>query len=469
MTVPFSSAAGLRRFLLVAFVLSLGCLPGGTAAAAKLVALSIGVANYNPPLNKLTSPVSDANAVAEQLQGFGFQVFRLLDPDVATFQRGIVEFLAQAKDADGVVLFYSGHGAQMNGENYFLPLDGNLNSEEAIRRDFMTVNSVVEKLDASGARFKFVILDACRSNPFVSDGQMLAAAAVATSGLAEMRRLGDNTLVSFASAPGQVSLDLGQKIGFSLYTLAFVDVLKEAKRIEARDVTLKARDLTIEIGKQAKLDQLQIPWETSSMRKPYWFERAGGGEIAEVQPEVPADKPKAGFILPDSSRRRIGQRDIAEMSPAQLRIARNEIFARHGRIFASADLRQYFSQFAWYEPTSNDTALSEVETANVEFLRAAEQTGVRPEIGVARPAQDFVFPDSERRALTARDLAGLAPAQLRIARNEIYARRGRFFQSADLTGRFRRFDWYKPYTWNPGLNPIERANVALIAQAERRR
>jgi hypothetical protein len=80
----------------------------------------------------------------------------------------------------------------------------------------------------------------------------------------------------------------------------------------------------------------------------------------------------------------------------------------------------------------------------------------------------FVFPDSDRRLLTAADLSKLSKPELRIAKNEIFARRGRYFEAPDLKARFERYSWYSPTTWNPKLNSIEEANVALIGQFEKR-
>jgi len=92
---------------------------------------------------------------------------------------------------------------------------------------------------------------------------------------------------------------------------------------------------------------------------------------------------------------------------------------------------------------------------------------VAPAGGAA--AGGFVFPDSDRRLLTRADVAGLSATQLRMARNEIYARRGRYFKSDDLKQHFESFAWYKPYTWDPTLNAIESQNVQIILDAERRR
>jgi hypothetical protein len=79
-----------------------------------------------------------------------------------------------------------------------------------------------------------------------------------------------------------------------------------------------------------------------------------------------------------------------------------------------------------------------------------------------------VFPDSDRRLLTPTELSRLSTAQLRIAKNAIFARRGRYFESGDLKTYFGRFAWYSPNAWNPKLNAIEEANVTLLDRAGKR-
>ena len=85
----------------------------------------------------------------------------------------------------------------------------------------------------------------------------------------------------------------------------------------------------------------------------------------------------------------------------------------------------------------------------------------------ALSASGFLFPDSDRRILSSPDVAGLNQQQLRIARNEIYARKGRFFQDQTLTQHFSRFSWYRPFTWDVKLNTVEDANVKYLQGLER--
>lgn len=79
----------------------------------------------------------------------------------------------------------------------------------------------------------------------------------------------------------------------------------------------------------------------------------------------------------------------------------------------------------------------------------------------------FIFSDSDRRRLTAGELRGLSSEQLRIARNEIYARKGRYFKDETLRAHFSQFSWYRPDRSDVTLNDVERANVTLIQSMER--
>lgn len=81
---------------------------------------------------------------------------------------------------------------------------------------------------------------------------------------------------------------------------------------------------------------------------------------------------RGGMIFPDSDRRLLGPADIAPLSASELRVARNEIYARRGRAFADPNLRRYFAQFDWYNPVAAEVALGRVESANVAFLQQAE-------------------------------------------------------------------------------------------------
>ena len=171
-------------------------------------------------------------------------------------------------------------------------------------------------------------------------------------------------------------------------------------------------------------------------------------------------KPGSDFIFPDSDSRLLASNELRGLSKDDLRIARNEIFARRGRYFSSSDLTARFSRFAWYRPQTWDPPLNNIERANVALIERIEPSDASH--------GDFIIPDSDRRVLLPGELRKLSKEELRIARNEIFARRGRYFEAPDLKARFERFSWYSPNTWNPKLNSIEQANVALMDQVEKR-
>jgi hypothetical protein len=220
----------------------------------------------------------------------------------------------------------------------------------------------------------------------------------------------------------------------------------------------------------------QQPWvSTSPIDGAFYFSGNAPAQVAAADPTStmlpptsspsplpsPAARTQPDFIFPDSDSRHLSEGDLSKLSKDDLRIARNEIFARRGRYFNAPDLTARFSKFAWYVPRTWDPDLNAAERANAALIE-------RFESGEGTVQSGFIFPDSDHRLLTPGDLQRLSKDDLRIARNEIFARRGRYFEAADLKARFERFSWYAPNTWNPRLNAIEQGNVALIEQAGKR-
>jgi len=181
---------------------------------------------------------------------------------------------------------------------------------------------------------------------------------------------------------------------------------------------------------------------------------------------------RAGFLFADSNVRYLTRADLQTLSADRLHIARNEIFARKGRHFKDDALRAYFSQFPWYQPRAWDVALGPVEKANVGLIQSIEAPAAASR-GITEPvpAQTKVensaaFADPSRRYLTPEELQGLSADELVIIRNEIFARKGRYFKDDALRTYFSQFPWYQPYAWDVALSPIEQANVKLVQSLE---
>ncbi|MQX52098.1 YARHG domain-containing protein [Alcanivorax sp. PA15-N-34] len=183
----------------------------------------------------------------------------------------------------------------------------------------------------------------------------------------------------------------------------------------------------------------------------------------------PASRSSASspYLIADSARRVLSDSDVRSLDAQALRVARNEIFARHGYTFNSADLRRHFSRQPWYEPTGKQVSLNAVEQANVAFLlgreRVLENSG---QSLMAMTSEDYLLPDSHRRKLSYADIDGLDKSTLRLARNEIFARHGYVFKSEDLNRYFKRYSWYKPHGGAVSLSGVEQYNVGFIKQYE---
>ncbi len=179
---------------------------------------------------------------------------------------------------------------------------------------------------------------------------------------------------------------------------------------------------------------------------------------------VTAEEADSPYILPDSSTRLYTAEELEGLTKSELRIARNEIYARHGRRFESQDLQNYFDSKSWYNGTIapedfNNNVLSDIELKNIALIEDVESNGM------------YILPESSTRVYSQSELDGLTKAELRLARNEIYARHGRKFDSQDLQDYFNSQPWYNgtiaPEDFDPSvLSSIEQQNIAAIEQAE---
>ena len=182
---------------------------------------------------------------------------------------------------------------------------------------------------------------------------------------------------------------------------------------------------------------------------------------------------KGEYFFYDSDKRLLTEADLDGMSAEELRLARNEIFARRGRIFREKELQDYFGSKSWYKPSIDpddfnanaEKYLNDTEIKNVQFIKSVEDR---------KKKDEYFFYDSDDRLLTETDLEGMSAEDLRLARNEIFARKGRKFKEKELQDYFNSKSWYKPaidpddFNANADryLNDIEKKNVALIKSVE---
>jgi uncharacterized caspase-like protein len=266
----------LAKLAAAALVLAVCCAP---AHAEKRVALVIGNSHYKN-VTPLDNPVNDAKLMAETLRALGFVIVggsAQLDLDKAQFDGVVQGFSDQIQGADVGLFYYAGHGLQVRGQNYLVPVGANPARETDV--DFQMVDTalVLRQMEGAGTKLNIVILDACRNNPF--GGRGLRAA---EGGLAQMRAP-EGTLISYATQPGNVARDGAN--GNSPYTSALADAIRKP----GKDIfqTFNAVGLAV---KEAT-GGVQQPWVSSSpIAGSFYFagQSASAPAIAAAPPPVVA-------------------------------------------------------------------------------------------------------------------------------------------------------------------------------------
>jgi uncharacterized caspase-like protein len=188
-------------------------------APERRVALVLGNASYTS-IPSLANPVRDAQAVAAKLGDLGFEVVSGFDLSKAQTQETIAKFARAVRGADIAAFFYAGHGVQVAGRNYLLPVDAVLQDEMSLDFETVQIDFILRQMSReTGVRLVF--LDACRDNP-LADAQADAIGA-SGGGLAEIQidRTGSDMLIAFATSPNEVAYDgSGDHSPFSTALLA---------------------------------------------------------------------------------------------------------------------------------------------------------------------------------------------------------------------------------------------------------
>ena len=239
------------------------CLLGlmGSLAAAQAVdttarvALVFGNAAYSAPDRPLKNPVSDARLMARTLRELGFDVRLREDADRRTMLQALRELEDTLRKTKGIgFVYFAGHGVQVNGRNYIVPIGANLVRDVDAQKNAIDADEVLQSLRDTGARLNILVLDACRNNPLLATSRSTGAAGAKT-GLAPMRPP-EGALVAFATEPGRLASD-GKETGNGLYTRQL------AKWIKEPDLTLEQVFKRTREAVQTESRGEQIPTEYS--------------------------------------------------------------------------------------------------------------------------------------------------------------------------------------------------------------
>jgi len=263
-----------RRSLATALA-AIALLCAGMAQAETRLALVIGNGGYAS--RPLANPANDAGLIARALEAAGFQVTTKIDADQAAMKKAVIEFGRQLRASDSVgVFYYAGHGVQIDGENYLIPVGADINDLEEVALNGVNLSDLLKAMERSGSRLNLAILDACRDNPFAS------ATRSGARGLAPVSAP-SGTLIAYATAPGHVALDGAG--GNSPYTAALAEAIPlEGAPLE--DVFRRTRRKVLEVT-----GGRQTPWEHSSLTGEFFFRPKTAAPEATARETANAPQP----------------------------------------------------------------------------------------------------------------------------------------------------------------------------------
>ena len=177
------------------------------ALAERKVALLIGNAAYSAPATELKNPPNDVATLKATLEDAAFEVEVAQNLGRAAMSQVLAAFEEKAAGADIGLIYYSGHGIEVNGDNFLLPVDARLASDRDVKYEAIQLDDLVASLSRV-SKLKLVLLDACRDNPFLTAMKRFSATRGAvTRGLARVETAESNMLIGYATAPGDVALD----------------------------------------------------------------------------------------------------------------------------------------------------------------------------------------------------------------------------------------------------------------------
>jgi hypothetical protein len=287
------------------------------ALADKRVALVVGNSAYQK-VGQLPNPAHDAGAIGALFKVMAFDVVEAkFDLGVADLRRALRDFTDQVHDADIAVVYYAGHGMEVNGVNYLIPVDAKLERDIDIEDEAVSLDRVLRTIE-DAKRLRLVILDACRDNPLSRSMKRSASTRSIGRGLAKIEDLTSDTLVAYAARAGSFADDgAGEN---SPYTAALIKYLP-----------LPALDLRLALGRVRD----EVLRTTNKRQEPFVYGSLGGAEIvlaredksdaqkvavpvAPLQRENPAEPTDVGKVMRFDQSIPFAQPEISNRSLKQL-------------------------------------------------------------------------------------------------------------------------------------------------------
>jgi uncharacterized caspase-like protein len=395
-----SALPKLPRLLLAAALLLL-CQP---AWAAKRVALVIGNAAYqNAP--RLPNPVNDGAVIAQTLKDAGFDVVDSRhDLAAVEMRRALRDFSDRARDADIAVIYYAGHGLEVDGNNYLIPVDAKLERDADVYDEGLSLDRVLVAIEPA-KQLRLVILDACRDNPFTKTMKRTLATRSIDRGLAKVEPTSPNTLIAYSAKAGSTAMDGDGRN--SPFTVAL-----------SAHLTTPGLDVRRAFG-FVRDDVLKI---TANRQEPFVYGSLGGEDVPLVPAPTAVKVPAPAALTAQAEARRdyelalqIGNKDALKAFLAQYpdgfyanlaKIQITKIEAEDARVAATEKAKQAEQERA--RLAANSTQNTQQLKAAEAQVKAAEQARIDAEkakqVALDRAA------DAERKRIAAENSAAV-PAQ----------------------------------------------------------
>jgi len=336
------------------------------AHAEKRVALVVGNSAYKQA-NPLANPVNDASEIASALKASGFDVILGVDLDKRTFDTKVRDFAELLESADVAIFFYAGHGLQVAGRNYLIPVDARLAGERDLDFDAENLDFILKQMELGRAdKTNIVFLDACRDNPFAQNlaRSMGTRSASIGKGLAQVDT-GVGTFIAYSTQPGNVALDGKGK------NSPFTAALAKHVREPGRDLT----SVMIEVRKDvlAATDGKQVPWDHSALTGEFYFQPTAAQQRSATTAPNEAPSPAA-----PAQRNPEETANIVALAQARerLRQLEEENQADQQRIFD-----KQFETGSTEDTTSRNNAAMAIGKIQMQMVRRGmEQKKLREEI-----------------------------------------------------------------------------------------
>ena len=296
----------LSRFVAVSCLLVFLTPNIAISAQNRRIALVIGNANYTHGGN-LANPVNDARAITKALENLGFTVLKHENCSQRAMKKAIDAFGRRLKSYDVGLFFYAGHGVQVKGNNYLIPIDAKLDDANDAEYDCVRTGRILAKMESAGTRTNIVILDACRDNPFERSWNRGSKG----SGLAFMNAP-SGSLIAYSTSPGMTASDgTGRNGRFTSALLQHIatpniPILQMFQRVRSTVMN--------ESGNQ------QTPWESTSLRGNFYFNSERGVVVSK--------RPTSKFDTKLDAERKQLEQERMELEQLKIEIERKKLEAK---------------------------------------------------------------------------------------------------------------------------------------------